>query len=118
MDDLDLLHDTGLSVTTTVHLDCLTVQLMTAVESCSRDGIPFPRIWEEVEDALDMVPRDLPIEWRLELRQYLSDHVVSAFMNAPDSGGTVDRVTNSAISRTPIIHDLDTRQVDRPDGID
>ncbi|MFE5479793.1 MULTISPECIES: hypothetical protein [unclassified Nocardia] len=83
MDDLELLLDTAFTVTPTVHMDCLTQQLMVAVESCSRNGIPFPRIWEEVEDALDMVPAGIPAEWRSELRLYLSDHVISAFMNVP-----------------------------------
>ncbi|MFD4356653.1 hypothetical protein ACFWPX_29160 [Nocardia sp. NPDC058518] len=64
-------------------MDRLTDQLMVAVESCSRDGIPFPLIWDEVEDALDLVPADLPAEWRSELRLYLTDHVISAFMNGP-----------------------------------
>lgn len=83
MDDLELLLDTGFTVTSAVQMDCLTQQLKVAVESCSRNGIPFPRIWDEVEDALDLVPADIPVEWRTELRLYLSDHVVSAFMNVP-----------------------------------
>lgn len=83
MDDLEMLLDTRFTVTSTVHLDYLTHQLMDAVESCSRSGIPFPLIWEEVEDALDMVPDDLPAEWRTDLRLYLSGHVISAFMNVP-----------------------------------
>ncbi|MEU4415909.1 hypothetical protein [Nocardia salmonicida] len=83
MDDLELLLDTAFSVTSTVQMDSLTHQLKVAVESCSRSGIPFPRIWEEVEDALDMVPADIPAEYRTEFRLYLSDHVISAFMNVP-----------------------------------
>ncbi|MFD4462591.1 hypothetical protein [Nocardia sp. NPDC058480] len=81
MDDLELLLDPGFSVISNAHMDCLTDQLMVAVESCSRNGIPFPRIWEEVEEALDLVPADVPAEWRSELRLYLTDHVISAFMN-------------------------------------
>ena len=81
MDDFDLLLDTGFTVTSDVHLDCLTQQLMAAVESCSRNGIPFPRIWSEIEEALDLVPYDIPSEWHSELRRYLSGHVISAFMS-------------------------------------
>ncbi|MFD3705359.1 hypothetical protein ACFWUP_19645 [Nocardia sp. NPDC058658] len=81
MDELGVLLDTGFTVTSAVQMDCLTRQLKVAVESCSRNGIPFPLIWDEVEDALDMVPTDIPVHWRTELRLYLSDHVISAFMN-------------------------------------
>ncbi|MFE1594155.1 hypothetical protein [Nocardia sp. NPDC058705] len=83
MDDLEVLLDTGFTITSAVHMDCLTQQLKVAVETCSRNGIPFPRIWDEVEDALDMVPTDIPVQWRTELRLYLSDHVISAFMKVP-----------------------------------
>ncbi len=89
MDDLELLLDTGFTVTSAVEMDCLTQQLKVAVETCSRNGIPFPRIWDEVEDALDLVPTDIPAEWRSELRLYLSDHVISAFMNVPADAKTL-----------------------------
>ncbi|MBC7303933.1 MAG: hypothetical protein H5T78_23685 [Nocardia sp.] len=82
MDDLELLLGSEFTVTSAVHMDCLTQQLKVAVESCSRNGIPFPLIWDEVEDALDLVPADIPVEWRTELRWYLSDHVTSAFRTA------------------------------------
>ncbi|TCJ89743.1 hypothetical protein [Nocardia alba] len=83
MDDLELLLGAEFTMSPTAQMDCLTQQLMVAVESCTRNGIPFPRIWEEVEDALDLVPADIPAQWRSDLRLYLSDHVFSAFMKVP-----------------------------------
>lgn len=71
----------------TALLDSLADQLMLAVEVCSHNGISFPRVWDEVEDALDTVPQDLPTEWRTELRRYLSDYVASAFMNVSTTRG-------------------------------
>ncbi|MFD3746323.1 hypothetical protein [Nocardia sp. NPDC058633] len=73
-------------MTSTVQMDCLTHQLMVAVESCSRNGISFLRIWDEVEDALDLVPADIPAQYRTQLRQYLSEHVISAFMSVSADG--------------------------------